>query len=64
MAMYLKWYMCACHEPLVTQNSICSNTFGRVEYSIKWSLYIPAPNGLAKSDLYKHVAAIDMWFSI
>ena len=32
MAIYLKWYMCPCHEPLVAQISICSNTFGRVEY--------------------------------
>ena len=32
MAIYLKWYMCLCYEPLVTQISICSNTPGRVEY--------------------------------
>ena len=29
MARYLKWHMCPCHEPLVTQVYICSNTFGR-----------------------------------
>ena len=32
MAIYLKWHMCPCHEPFVAQISICSDTFGRVEY--------------------------------
>ena len=27
MAVYLKWHMCPCHEPLVPHNSICLNTF-------------------------------------
>ena len=33
MAIYLKWCVCPCHEPLVAQISICSITFGRVEYN-------------------------------
>ena len=32
MSIYLMWYMSLCHEPLVAQISICSNTSGRVEY--------------------------------
>ena len=31
IAIYFKWYMCHCHEPLVAQISIRSNTFYRVE---------------------------------
>ena len=31
MAIYLKWYMCPCHEPLVAHISIHSNNFVRVE---------------------------------
>ena len=31
MARNLKLYMCPCHEPLVTQISIYSNTFGWID---------------------------------
>ena len=30
MAIYFKWHMCPCHEPLVAQILICSNTFGLI----------------------------------
>ena len=36
MAMYLKWHMCPCHEPLVAQISICSNSI----YSFLYSLFV------------------------
>ena len=38
MAIYSKWYKCPCREPLVVQISICSNTFGRVEYMYSTSV--------------------------
>ena len=33
MAIYLKWHMCPCHEPLVALIPICSHTFDRGEYA-------------------------------
>ena len=47
MAIYLKWHMCPCHEPLVAQISICPNTFGRAEYLSLSNLPCTVSAGLA-----------------
>ena len=50
MAIYLKWHMCSCHEPLVALISICSDTFGRVEYIDRFASITHPLNSLLVAD--------------